>query len=130
MNDEVKQQTAVPAGADTAKLIAAIILVLGGIVAYYVLKSRPEAWASWVAMFGGILLGLVRVRVLAVRPQLLAVRARVACRVAQGVLADSPGNAERRRWSCWCSWSIASMFFWILDLVLASVTKFFTGTGS
>ena len=38
-----------PAGADTAKLIAAIVLVIGGIVAYYVLKSRPEAWASWVA---------------------------------------------------------------------------------
>ena len=59
MNDEVKQQTAVPAGADTAKLIAAIILVVGGIVAFYVLKSRPEAWASWVAMLGGFLLGFV-----------------------------------------------------------------------
>ena len=89
MNDEVKQQTAVPAGADTAKLIAAIILVVGGIVAYYVLKSRPEAWASWAAMFGGMLLGVAGVRVLAVRPQLLAVRARVARRVAQGVLADA-----------------------------------------
>ena len=52
MNDEAKQQTAVPAGADTAKLIAAIALVLGGIVAFYVLKPRPEVWASWVAMFG------------------------------------------------------------------------------
>ena len=46
MNDEVRQQTAVPAGADTAKLIAAIILVVGGVVAFYVLKSRPEAWTS------------------------------------------------------------------------------------
>ena len=25
---------------------------------------------------------------------------------------------------------IASMFFWVLDLLLASVTKFFTGQGS
>ena len=25
---------------------------------------------------------------------------------------------------------IASMFFWVLDLMLASVTKFFTGQGS
>ena len=30
-------------------LLIGWILVLGGIVAYYVLKSRPEAWASWVA---------------------------------------------------------------------------------
>jgi hypothetical protein len=50
MNDEVKQTTAAPTGADTAQLIAAILLVLGGIVAYYLLKSRPEAWASWVAL--------------------------------------------------------------------------------
>ena len=57
MNDEVKQQSAVPAGADTAKLIAAIILVVGGIVAFYVLKSRPEVWASWVAMIGGFRAG-------------------------------------------------------------------------
>ena len=59
MNDEAKQQTAVPAGADTAKLIAAIILVVGGIVAFYVLKSRPEVWVSWVALFGGMLLGVL-----------------------------------------------------------------------
>ena len=59
MNDEAKQTSAEPAAADTAQLIAAIVLVLGGIVAYYVLKSRPEAWASWVALFGGILLGVL-----------------------------------------------------------------------
>ena len=59
MNDEVKQTTAEPTGSDTAQLIAAITLVLGGIIAYYVLKSRPEAWASWVAMFGGIAVGFL-----------------------------------------------------------------------
>src|SRR6187551_766860 len=59
MNDEAKQATAVSAGIDTAKLIAAILLVAGGIVAFYVLKSRPEPWLSWVAMFGGILLGIL-----------------------------------------------------------------------
>ena len=59
MNDEVRQQTAVPAGADTAKLVAAIIFVIGGVAAYYVLKSRPEAWAPWAAMIGGMLLGVL-----------------------------------------------------------------------
>ena len=130
MNDEVKQQTAVPAGADTAKLIAAIVLVLGGIVAYYVLKSRPEAWASWVAMFGGILLGIVVFALLAIRPQLLAVRARVARRVAQGVLADVARKRCTTTMVVLVFVVIASIFFWMLDLGLASVTKFFTGTGS
>ena len=59
MNDEAKQQTAAPTGADTAKLIAAIILVVGGIAAFYLLKSRPEAWASWAALAGGLLLGVL-----------------------------------------------------------------------
>ena len=59
MNDEAKQQTAVPAGADTAKLIAAIAFAIGGVVAYYVLKSRPEVWASWVAMFGAFLVAVL-----------------------------------------------------------------------
>ena len=39
------------------------------------------------------------------------------------VLADARRKPCRPRWSCWCSWSIASMFFWLLDLVLASATQ-------
>jgi hypothetical protein len=89
MNDEAKQQTAAPTGADTAKLIAAIILVVGGIAAFYLLKSRPEAWASWVAMIGGFLLGIVVFRLLAVRPSFWQFVLEVAHRAAQGVLADA-----------------------------------------
>ena len=126
MNDEVKQQTAVPAGADTAKLIAAIVLVLGGIVAYYVLKSRPEAWASWAALAGGLLLGV-----------LVFVFSRYGRNFWQFVLES---RVELRK-VFWPSRQetftttlvvlgfvlIASIFFWLLDLSLASVTKFFTG---
>ena len=129
MNDEVKQQTAVPAGADTAKLIAAIILVIGGVVAYYVLKSRPEVWASWVAMFGCMLLGV-----------LLFAFSRYGSSFWQFVLES---RVELRK-VFWPSRketlnttvivlvfvAIASTFFWVLDLLLAFTTKFFTGTGS
>jgi preprotein translocase subunit SecE len=129
MNDEVKQQTAVPTGTDTAKLIAAIVLVLGGIVAYYVLKSRPEVWASWVAMFGGILLGV-----------LVFAFSQYGRNFWQFVLES---RVELRK-VFWPSRQetltttlvvlvfvvIASIFFWLLDLGLASVTKFFTGQGS
>ena len=126
MNDEVRQQTAVPAGADTAKLVAAIIFVIGGVTAYYVLKSRPEAWAPWAAMIGGMLLGV-----------LLFAFSRYGSNFWQFVLES---RVELRK-VFWPSRNetmmttlvvlgfvlIASVFFWLLDLSLASVTKFFTG---
>jgi preprotein translocase subunit SecE len=129
MNDEVKQTTAEPTGADTAQMAAAILLVLGGIVAYYVLKSRPEAWASWVAMFGGIVLGLV-----------VFGTSRHGRNFWQFVLES---RVELRK-VFWPSRQetltttmvvlvfvvIAAVFFWLLDLGLASVTRFFTGQGS
>ena len=129
MNDEAKLQTTAPTGADTAQLIAAICLVLGGIVAYYVLKSRPETWASWVAMFGAIAVAL-----------LLFVFSQYGRNLWQFVLES---RVELRK-VFWPSRNetmmttlvvlgfvlIASMFFWVLDLTLAYATKFFTGQGS
>jgi preprotein translocase subunit SecE len=126
MNDEAKQTTAAPEATGTVQMIAAIALAVGGIVGFYVLKSRPEVWASWAALAGGILLGVL-------------------------VYAFSPGG--RRFWQFvlesrvelrkvfWPSRQetftttlvvlgfvvVASIFFWLLDLGLASVTKFFTG---
>jgi preprotein translocase subunit SecE len=128
MNDEVKHTTAEPTGADTAQLIAAIFLVLGGVVSYYVLKSRPEAWASWAAMFGGIALGFV-----------LFGLSRYGRNFWQFVLES---RVELRK-VFWPNRQetltttlvvlvfvvIASVFFWLLDLLLATVTRFFTGQG-
>jgi preprotein translocase subunit SecE len=129
MNDEVKQQTAVPAGADTAKLIAAIVLVLGGIVAYYVLKSRPEVWASWVAMFGGILLGVLVFAFSQYGRNFwqFVLESRVELRK---VFWPSRQETLTTTMVVLVFVVIASIFFWLLDLGLASVTKFFTGTGS
>ena len=126
MNDEAKQTTAEPAAADTAQLIAAIALGLGGIVAFYLLKSRPEAWASWAALVGGLLLGV-----------LVFVFSQYGRNFWQFVLES---RVELRK-VFWPSRNetmmttlvvlgfvlIASTFFWLLDLTLATVTKFFTG---
>jgi preprotein translocase subunit SecE len=126
MNDEAKQTSAEPAAADTAQLIAAITLALGGIVAFYLLKSRPEAWASWAALAGGLLLGA-----------LVFAFSRYGRNFWQFVLES---RVELRK-VFWPSRQetfmttlvvlgfvlIASVFFWLLDLSLASVTKFFTG---
>ena len=126
MNDEAKQTTAEPAAADTAQLIAAIALAMGGIVGYYLLKSRPEAWASWAALLGGLLLGV-----------LVFVFSQYGRNFWQFVLES---RVELRK-VFWPSRNetfmttlvvlgfvlIASVFFWLLDLTLASVTKYFTG---
>jgi preprotein translocase subunit SecE len=129
MNDEVKQQTAVPAGADTAKLVAAIILVFGGIVAFYVLKSRPEVWASWVAMFGGMLLGVVLFAFSQYGRNFghFFLESRVELRK---VFWPTRQETFTTTLVVLVFVAIASTFFWLLDLMLAYATKFFTGTGS
>jgi len=129
MNDEVRQQTAVPASADTAKLVAAIFLVVGGVVAYYVLKSRPEAWASWVAMFGGMLLGLLLFGFSQYGRNFwqFVLESRVELRK---VFWPSRKETMNTTVIVLVFVAIASTFFWVLDLLLAFTTKFFTGTGS
>ena len=129
MNDEVKQTTAEPTGSDTAQLIAAIFLVLGGIVAYYLLKSRPEAWASWVAMFGGILLGVLLFAFSGYGRRFwrFVLESRVELRK---VFWPTRQETMTTTMVVLVFVVIAATFFWVLDLTLASVTKFFTGQGS
>ena len=128
MNDEVRQQTAVPAGADTAKLVAAIILVIGGVVAYYVLKGRPEVWASWVAMLGAMLAGV-----------LLFAFSRYGRNFWQFV-RDSRVELRKIVWPnrqetlmttlvVFVFVIVASLFFWVLDLGLAAATRALSGQG-
>jgi preprotein translocase subunit SecE len=110
-------------------LIAAILLALGGIAAFYVLKSRPEAWASWVAMAGGILLGVL---VFAFSPKgksfwQFVLEARVELRK---VFWPSRQETFTTTLVVLGFVLVASVFFWLLDLGLASVTRFFTGQGS
>jgi preprotein translocase subunit SecE len=129
MNDEAKQTSAAPAATGTAQLIAAIVLVVGGIVAFYVLKSRPEWWASWVAMFGGLVLGVL---VFAFSPYgsrfwQFVLEARVELRK---VFWPSRQETFSTTMVVLVFVVVASIFFWLLDLSLASMTKFFTGQGS
>jgi preprotein translocase subunit SecE len=129
MNDEAKQTAAVSAGADTAKLIAAIILVMGGVVAFYVFKSRPEAWLSWVALFGGILAGVL---VFAFSGNgrgfwQFFLESRVELRK---VFWPNRNETMTTTLVVLVFVVIASVFFWLLDLLLASATRFFTGQGT
>ena len=129
MNDEAKQTSAEPAAADTAQLIAAIALALGGIVAFYLLKSRPEAWASWVAMIGGFLLGIVVFAFSAYGRGFwqFVLESRIELRK---VFWPTRQETFTTTMVVLVFVVIASTFFWVLDLLLAYVTKFFTSQGS
>jgi preprotein translocase subunit SecE len=129
MNDEAKQPSAVPATADTAKFIAAICLALGGIVAFYVFKSRPEAWMSWVALLGGLLLGVVVFALSQYGRNFwqFFLESRVELRK---VFWPSRQETFTTTMVVLVFVIVASVFFWVLDLGLASVTKFFTSAGS
>jgi preprotein translocase subunit SecE len=129
MNDEAKQPAAVKAAASTAPLFVAITLGVGGIVAYYLLKSRPEAWMSWVAMFGGILLGILVFAFSASGRGFwqFFLESRVELRK---VFWPNRNETMTTTLVVLVFVVIASLFFWVLDLTLASVTKFFTGQGS
>jgi preprotein translocase subunit SecE len=129
MNDEQKQTSAAPAATGTAQLIAAIILVMGGIAAFYVLKTRPEPWASWAGLAGGVVLGIL---VFAFSPSgrrfwQFVLESRVELRK---VFWPSRKETMNTTVIVLVFVAIASTFFWLLDLILAFTTKFFTGTGS
>ena len=129
MNDEAKQTSAAPAAADTAQLIAAICLMLGGIVAFYLLKSRPEAWASWAGLFGGLLLAVLVFAFSQYGRNFwqFVLEARVELRK---VFWPSRDETFKTTLVVLGFVAIASTFFWLLDLSLAYVTKFFTSQGS
>ena len=129
MNDEAKQPAAVKAGAGTVQLIAAIILVIGGVVAYYLFKSRPEAWISWVALLGGLLLGVVVFAVSQYGRNFwqFFLESRVELRK---VFWPSRQETFTTTMVVLVFVIFASAFFWLLDLGLAFLTKFFTSQGS
>jgi preprotein translocase subunit SecE len=129
MNDEAKQASAVPATADTAQLIAAICLALGGIVAFYVFKTRPEAWISWAALVGGLLLGVVVFAVSQYGRNFwqFFLESRVELRK---VFWPSRQETFTTTLVVLVFVISASAFFWLLDLGLAYLTKFFTSQGS
>ena len=129
MNDEAKQPSTVPTAVDTAQLIAFICLVLGGIVAFYVFKSRPEVWMSWVALFGGLLLGVLVFAFSQYGRNLwqFVLESRVELRK---VFWPSRQETLTTTLVVLFFVLVASLFFWALYLSLASVTRYFTGQGS
>ncbi|MGQ0835249.1 MAG: preprotein translocase subunit SecE [Gammaproteobacteria bacterium] len=125
MNEDTKVQDA--SALDKAKLTIAILLALGGLVAYYALPV-DAGWQRWLAVAGGIVLAAV-----------VFAWSRYGGELWQFVL-DSRIELRKIVWPnrnetgmttlvVFVFVTVAGIFFWVLDLILAWATRALTGQG-
>ena len=126
MNDIQKAQTS--GTADQLKLGVAVALLIGGIVAYYVLGDSESAWLRWLAVGLGIVLAAA-----------VLVPSRYGTDFKQFVI-DSRVEMRKVVWPTrketgmttlvvFAFTVLAGVFFWVVDLVLAWAMRHITGQG-
>jgi preprotein translocase subunit SecE len=125
MNDAA--QESVGGGVDVMKLIAAVLLVIAGIVAFYVMQTQAD-WVRWGAVVAGV--------VLAVAVFASSARGRAVWQF----MLDSRQELRKVSWPTRQETTqmtlvvfvfviLVGFFFWGLDLFLAWATRFLTGQG-
>jgi preprotein translocase subunit SecE len=124
MTDDSKIQDA--SSADVAKLVVAILLVAAGIVGYYLLDN---VWLRWGCVVAGLALGAVVIALSGYGKRLWAFTesARVELRK---VVWPTREETTKTTVAVFIFVTLAGVFFWLLDLLLAWATRFWTNTGS
>jgi preprotein translocase subunit SecE len=124
MTDDSKIQDA--SSADVAKLVVAILLVAAGIVGYYLLDN---VWLRWGCVVAGLALGAVVIALSGYGKRLWAFTesARVELRK---VVWPTREETTKTTVAVFIFVTLAGIFFWLLDLLLAWATRFWTNTGS
>ena len=126
MNEAVPDHNA-GAGADSAKLAVAVVLLLGGIVAFYALHAQPD-WQRWLAVVAGVALGIV-VFGLSQRGReffQFVVESRVELRKVVWPTRQETGMTTL---AVFLFVIVAGTFFWVLDVFLSWATRMLTGQG-
>jgi len=126
VNDEQKLHTT--GASDKAKLTAAIILVCGGVAAYYALGSGRSTWMRWLAVVLGVVLAaLVLVPSKYGRDmRQFWTDARVELRKIVWPTRRETGMTTL---VVFVFTAMAGVFFWLLDLALAWAMRHITGQG-
>jgi preprotein translocase subunit SecE len=125
VNEELKVQNA--GGADMARVGLAIVLVIAGVAAFYVLDSAPT-WERWLAVAAGLALGVGVVATSAYGRAVIqfVLDARVELRKIVW-----PGQRETMVTTAvvFGFVVIGGIFFWVIDFFLAWATRHLTGQG-
>jgi preprotein translocase subunit SecE len=123
MTDETKSDAATTA--DNAQLTVAILCLVAGIAGYYLLDNL---WLRWGSVVAGLTLGGVVVALSGYGRRLWAFSesARVELRK---VVWPTRDETLKTTIAVFVFVTIAGVFFWLLDLVLAWATRFWTSPG-
>ena len=125
MNEQTTVQDA--SVADKAKITVTILLVIGGIAAYYVLSAQA-AWMRWFAVLGGIVLGIAVFA--SSKPGRDFWQFMLDSRIElRKIVWPSRQETGMTTLVVFVFVIIAGLFFWVLDLVLAWATRILTGQG-
>jgi preprotein translocase subunit SecE len=125
MTDDIK--TAAPGAADKAKLTVAILIVVAGVAGYYVLAGSA-VWLRWLTVAGSLALaGLVAAfSSYGTEFRRFLELARVELRKIVWPTRQETGQTTL---VVFIFVIVAGVFFWLLDLALAWMTKALTGQG-
>jgi preprotein translocase subunit SecE len=125
MTDDIK--TAGPGAADKAKLTVAILIVVAGVAGYYVLAGSA-VWLRWLTVAGSLALaGLVAAfSSYGTEFRRFLELARVELRKIVWPTRQETGQTTL---VVFIFVIVAGVFFWLLDLALAWMTKALTGQG-
>ena len=113
--------------ADKAKLVVAILIVIAGVAAYYVLSVQP-VWIRWAAVAGSLVLAAAVIAFSSYGTEFrrFVELARVELRKIVWPTREESGKMTA---VVLMFVVVAGIFFWLLDLVLAWATKALTGQG-
>jgi preprotein translocase subunit SecE len=126
VTEDIKVQA--PGTSDKAKLTVGVLLVLAGIVGFYLLSGQA-AWMRWLAVAAGIVLAAIVVAASRYGSELkqFVVDSRVELRK---IVWPSRNETGMTTLVVFAFVIISGLFFWLLDFVLAWATRAFTGQGS